>query len=121
MADYSTEREDAYNDIKEAGSAIQLKHFSPGTYNPVTDASTATWTTDSTYGLFTGYSQYFIDGTRIKVGDRKLLVSAHGLSFTLEVGDKVIADSETWEIKDPNAVAPDGDPILYKAQIRRAG
>jgi len=121
-ADYSSDSLGAYNSIKDAGVQITLKRFTPGTYTPASDSySQSSWTTDSTYGVLVQYSHRFVDGTRIKVGDQKVIFSSYGLSFTVQVGDKVVIDSEEWNVVNAGPIAPSNDPIIYKAQIRRAG
>jgi len=120
MADYSEDKKSAYDDIKENGTSIVIRQHTPGVYNPITEVATgATWASNPTYGLFTGYSDRFIDGERIKVGDMRLLISSYGLSITLDEGDEIVAGGVTWKVQNPNPIAPSNDPIIWKAQVRK--
>jgi len=122
MADYSQDKLDAYNSIKDAGVAITVRRLpSGGTYDPVTDSYTGTsaTVTTSTYAVFTLYNERYVDGAVIQLGDRKALIPAYGLTIELQPGDQVVHGSEVLNIIEPNPVAPSGDPILYKAQARK--
>ena len=122
MADYSADILGAYESIKDAGASIQVQRVTKGAFLPATDTyASSTTATDSTYGVFTNYKHSHIDGTRIKVGDMKLLIPAYGLAATIQPGNQIIHGSDTWEVKDPGMVAPNGVPIIYKAQVRNSG
>lgn len=120
MADYTDEIKSAYDSIKGAGVAVEVCQASLGTYSPSSDSfTTATWSCEETYAVIKQFSNRFIDGTRIKVGDQELLIPAYEVNAVLGVGDRVTIGDETWEVINPNPIKPGGETILYKAHVRR--
>ena len=119
MADFTSEKQDAYDMILENGTTVIIKKFTEGTYSPVSDSfSGATWTNYSHPGLLSRYKQADIDGDNIKKGDMKILIPAHGLSVEVEEGDKIYVLSKNWLVIDPGTIQPSADAIIYKAQVR---
>ena len=108
--------------IAASGATIQVvKPHTGGTYNPATDtygAGTATVTVD-TYGVMTQYSERFIDGTVIQQGDKRVLIPAKNMTFTLAQGHKIRISGSYWDVVNPNPVEPGGEVIIYKAQVRQ--
>ena len=119
MADFTSEKQTAYDAIVENGTTITLKKYTVGTYDPVTDSSTgATWTNYSHYGVLSRYKQIDIDGDMIRKGDMKVLIPALNLDIEVEEGDKIRVLSKDWIVIDPGTVQPSADPIIFKAQVR---
>ena len=119
MADFTSEKQTAYDLIVGNGTTIRLKKYTVGTYDPVTDSSTgATWTGYTHYGLLSKYKQTDIDGEAVRKGDMKVLIPALNLAVEVEEGDKITVLNKDWLVVDPNTLQPSADPIIYKAQVR---
>ena len=119
MADFTSEKQMAYDAIVENGTTIVIKKYTKGVYDPVADSSTgATWTNYSRPGLLSRYKQSDIDGSNVRKGDMKVLIPALNLDITLEEGDKITTLNKNWLVIDPGTIQPSTDPIIYKAQVR---
>lgn len=119
MADFTSEKQTAYDMIVENGTTVVIKKYTEGIYSPVSDSSSgATWTNYSHPGLLSRYKQGDIDGDNIRKGDMKVLIPALNLAITLEEGDKVTVLNKDWLVIDPGTIQPSADPIIYKAQLR---
>ena len=122
---YDSERLSAYSDIVAAGGAIQIiQSSSLGTFDPISEtyARGSSQATLNHVAVFIAYSEEFVDDALIKKGDRQFLIPAllNDLAsiLTLTQDDKIVFGSRVFKIINENAVAPDGIPIIYKAQAR---
>lgn len=134
MADYSAERADAYEDIKEAGGQFSIFHMSETTPDPDKPwrTQTAGVANVTVYGVLTlykktsesqGYTAGSEDAKAVLPGDMLLLVAAAdpALTFTPAPRDTVLntVDNQTYVIMSIESVAPDGIAILHKLQVRK--
>jgi len=72
------------------------------------------------YSIIGGYSDFFINGTSIKAGDKKFTVPASGLACIPNQSDKIVDPAGTaYTIINVEQVAPGGVTILYKVQGRK--
>ena len=59
------------------------------------------------------------DGTLVKREFQTCLVPAKGLTFTIELSDKVVDGSDEYEILDIHKVQPGDTLLMYKLRITR--
>lgn len=117
--DSTAEKNDAYADIKADGAAMTFSRNVQGTYNPATGVVTNTTLSYATYGLITEYTNFEIDGTLIKQGDKRIIIGIPaGMPEPLQ-DDNLILGGVTWAVKGVNAVMPSGTAIIYKLQVRK--
>lgn len=112
----------ANQQLKDKGLACTITKQTAGTYDPATGAATITTSTQSAYGALFDYENKNIDGTLVKKGDRRLLLSAlntAGAALTApSVNDTVTANSVTYTIIAIRPIAPSGVAVAYDCQIR---
>jgi len=111
--------------LKRRGQTITVSHTTDGTYDPTTgQISGAVTTTQTVAGIMIEWDARQIDGTLIKVGDRRLLLSplnTSGAALTAPVlGDTVTdAASVIYTLVAPlKTMAPAGTAILYDCNLR---
>lgn len=69
-------------------------------------------------GVALDYSQFDIDGTRIKAGDRRVYV-APNLGTVPVSGDRLaLADGKVLLVIESRPLAPDGTVVLHDVQCR---
>ena len=104
--------------ITKFGQKISVSRGS-GAYDPATGALTGNVTQSAIgVGVALDYKQFEIDGTLIKVGDRKILI-APNLSITPATGDIItFLGGEKLEVKASKPVAPSGIIVLHEVQAR---
>jgi hypothetical protein len=111
--------------IKDKGQTVTLTHVDPGTYDPTTGGySGGSTTTQYGYGAVIDWNANQIDGTLIKTGDRRLLLSplnTAGAALTSPVLNDKITDAAgvVYTFVAPlNIVSPAGTPVLYDCNLR---
>lgn len=67
-------------------------------------------------GVFRTYPANLIDGTRIKAGDREIILDD---TERPRMTDKIEVDDEHWPIVDIQTAEPAGIPLVYFVQVRR--
>ena len=65
------------------------------------------------------YENREIDGTRIQTGDKKVLVSAVGLSPEPTTVDRIAISGEEHSVMSVKPLSPAGTVVLYEVQARR--
>jgi hypothetical protein len=104
---------------------VLVNSGNPPVYNPATNEYEKQEERFDGYCVVAGYDDKLVDGTLIKVGDRKVMAVLLGepepsLS-SLEVYDKkgkILKD--TYQVINPTKVSPDATTvILYRLQCRR--
>ncbi len=111
--------------IKDKGQAITLSHSSAGTYNPSTGGITgSTTTTQAGWGAVIEWESKHIDGTLIKIGDRRLLLSPFntaGTALTAPVLGDTVTDAAgvVYTLVNPlKTTAPAGTTVLFDCNLR---
>lgn len=122
--DYASLRDaDVYDIVLEFGTSLLLIQETPGQgYNAAsgTFATLATTTTTAFKAVVTSYSEREVDGTRIRMSDRKVFAEAksfNNASVTPRPGDLVdglgnIADDGV------KPISPGGTTVAYELQVR---
>ena len=104
------------NLLQKFGSALTLTRTAGATYNPATGTMSAgTPTSFTVRGVFINYQDANVDGTVIRMGDRRLLVSPQGSTTVPAIGDTV----DGMQIIDVRTYAPNGVAIGYACQARK--
>jgi hypothetical protein len=108
--------EDVSQLMEDFGSTLTVTRSTPGTYAPSTGAMTgATISTFTVRGVFINYTDSNVDGTVVRMGDRRLLVAATGAGGTPAVGDRVSG----LQVIDVRTIAPNGVAIAWACQMRK--
>jgi hypothetical protein len=104
------------NLLQKYGSALTLTRTVGATYNPATGTMSAGTPTNFTVrGVFISYKDENVDGTVVRMGDRRLLVSPVGSTTAPAIGDVVGG----MKLVDVRTYAPNGTPIAYSCQTRK--
>ena len=122
--DYTETAVDAAEAIEEYGQAVTITHIVPGVYDPATGLVTNTTTTQAGTGAVIEWDARQVDGTLIKVGDRRLLLSplnTAGAALTAPVLGDTMTDAAgvIYTLVAPlKIVSPAGTPVLYDCNLR---
>jgi len=112
----------ANQQLKDKGLTCTITKQTAGTYSTSTGVASVSTSTQSAYGALFDYENKNIDGTLVKKGDRRLLLSAlntAGAALTApSVNDTVTANSVTYTIIAIRPIAPSGVAVAYDCQIR---
>ena len=124
--DYTRLRSMSNQQLKDKGLTCTITKQTAGTYSTSTGvASVSTSTQSAAYGALFDYENKNIDGTLVKKGDRKLLLSALNTAGAVltapSVNDTVTANSVTYTIVAIRPIAPSGVAVAYDCQIRGIG
>lgn len=106
--------------LSEFGQSCTLGSVTDGAYDPaIGEAGTTTTPHPVTAAIF-AYPQRYVDGTLIRTGDKRALVSAVSLTVTPKLGDKFTdAVSKQYEVIDAKEIAPAGSAVLWVLQVRK--
>lgn len=67
------------------------------------------------------YSSHDLDGTTVRVGDKRYLVAASDLTTAPTTAALLVDGSVAYEIVRVDAVQPGGTPVIYVLQCRASG
>lgn len=120
--DYSGLLSTATTQIADKGRSITLIHKNQGSYNSATDSiSGQSSSSETVSAVFTEYDQKDIDGTLIKAGDKRAMISASGIASAPDTADQVTDGSLKYSIISVSTIQPGGTPLIYYLQLRRGG
>ena len=125
MSFYTDLRSTADTLLRDKGQAMTLTQIAAGAYDPDTGTSTPTEAEHPVRGAVFDYSERTIagsataDGTLIQAGDRKVLLSAQGLTVVPAPGWKLTIGAVVWQIVNVKTSDPGGVAVLYTLQVRR--
>lgn len=104
--------------IQRFGASVGMSRTVPGAYNPANGAPAAGTTTAQTVqAVVLDYPQKYVDGTLIRAGDRRALVSAVGTTAPL-AGDTFTWKSQALVVVSVKELGPAGVAVLYTLQVR---
>ena len=119
MTFYSDMADTADELITEFGQSVTLKVSAGAAYDPETGSSVVTYTDQSGHGCVVDFDKKLIDGTKVRIGDKLVLLSPLGVSEPKD-GDQLVIGAETWQLVPPVTVtAPAGVAVLYEVQVRK--
>jgi len=105
--------------LEDFGSDLTLTRQAPGTYDPTTGEITPISPDEPTdytiRGVFINYLDANVDGTVVRMGDRRLLVRASDAETTPAINDRV----DGLQIIDVRSIAPNGTVIAWACQARK--
>jgi hypothetical protein len=109
--------------LTKYGMEVTLRRVTVGDYDPDTGSAPASPPVDYVcMGATFDYSQRDIDGSLIKTGDQKLLMSpfqTDGSAMPVPTtSDKILIGSTVYSIQPSKKVAPAGQNVLFELQIR---
>lgn len=112
---YTRSRATAENLIKKFGQpATLVRTVSGGTpYDPVTDMVDYPCTI-----VVQDYADALIDGTRIKRGDKKVMVSTKGLTVEPATSDALVIGTTSHEVVMVKPLSPGGTVVMWEIQAR---
>jgi hypothetical protein len=123
--DYSKTAATADRMLARFGQAVTLTHVVPGTYSPG-GTVTNTSSTQSGTAAIIDWAARHIDGSLIKIGDRRLLLSplnTAGAAMTPPVLGDTVTDAAgvVYTMVSPlKIMAPAGTVALYDCNLRGA-
>lgn len=119
MSFYDDMKVTANDLLAEFGQTIVITTQTAGTYSPTTGTSTVTTATQTGRGAIFEYTNGSrdIDGTLIQQGDKKLLLSAVGITAP-QMNDTLVANGKTWTIKGIKETNPAGSIVMYECNLR---
>jgi hypothetical protein len=116
--DYGASAATADRLIQKFGTSVSITRSVPGAYDPATGAPAApTVTSQTVRAVVLDFPQRYIDGTLIRVGDRRALVSAVGSTAPL-AGDVFTWKSQSLVVVTVKELGPAGLAVLYTLQVR---
>ena len=115
--DYSVPAATAIRLVKRFGQSATLRR---SVYASGFDPGAATVTDTPCRVAVTDYSTRERDGTKIRVGDKKVLMSTEGLgSIEPTTQDKLLIGGVVHVIVDVSTLSPAGTPVLHTLQVRK--
>lgn len=121
MSEYTRSIATALRLITKKGQAVTLTTKTPGSYSTSTSGISITETTQTAKGVVTNYSTKDIDNDLIKADDLLLILAASGVTNKPQP-DKTkvtLASGVVYTVKNVIDVAPSGESIVYKLQLRK--
>ena len=116
--DYSKSAATTDKMLTKFGQTVTITRRTAGTYNVSTGVATPTETTQTGTGAMLEWADNLINGTLIKSGDRRLLLSAVGITSPV-LGDTVTADGTVYTIVAPlKPFSPAGTVVMYEINLR---
>jgi len=105
--------------IVEFGQSVTHRVQSGTAYDPETGSSVVSYVDSIGHGCVVEFDKKLIDGTKITMGDKLLLLSPIGVTEPKD-GDLLVIAGETWNVVAPvSVVAPAGIACLYEVQLRK--
>ena len=125
--DYSKSAALASRLLERFGQQVTLSKSVPGAYDPVTGEHTGSEElTQTAWVAMLDYSgaeagAQFADGSQVRVGDKKALIEAQGLSWPPDEATRLTdVTGQAWSIEQLRELAPAGVPVvMYTANATR--
>lgn len=99
------------------GQAATLCRPVVGDYDPATGNAASGAVILYGHAFDYDYSQRDIDGTLIRQGDRRVLLSVE-VGMQPETGDKVVIREKCWDVVNVKTIGPEGNAVVYELQVR---
>lgn len=109
--------------LAEFGVACTVSYVTVGAYNPATGSASTSTSTKTAQGYVDDYADKDIDGTKIKVGDRRVYLSVldtAGVAIAKPgTTDKLTISQIDYSVVNAKAIPGAGTASLYDVQVRR--
>lgn len=115
--DYAKSKATATRLIAKFGQAGKISRTSGGTGDPWNPSTPTTTEYDATFAVLE-WDQKDIDGTLVKQGDRKIVLSATGLAIVPTTTDKIVIGGTPHVIGHVKPLAPGGTVVLFELSAR---
>lgn len=101
--------------LRKYGQAVTYRSFSQE-FDETTGENVRVATEISAYAVVGEYKLGAIDGTLVRVGDKRLLTAEIPEP---RLGDQVVLGSTTYTVVSPaRVISPAGEAVLYELQVR---
>ncbi len=106
--------------VGKYGMPMTMRVIVPGVYDPASGSKAAPGTPADypCFGMVGEYTLRDIDGTLIKTGDKKVILSASDSMPDPVKGNLLIMGGETWNVENSRPTAPAGISVVYDVQVR---
>lgn len=120
MSFYDDVAADASSLLVEFGATCSLGEPVESSYNTATGSKTYGYTDYDVTACVFDYPQKFIDGTLIRQGDKRALVSVSGLTVTPKAGQRFTDSNDVaYGVISAKSIAPAGSAVLWVLQVRK--
>lgn len=117
--DYGSSAATADKLIRRFGAAVAITRDVPGEYDPATgETSGDVQSIIYAQAVVFDYPQGNIEGSLIRSGDRKAIVSAVGISAP-QVGDVFPWQGDSLTVVSVKTLGPAGLAVIYTCQVRK--
>lgn len=103
--------------IDDIGKDVTLRRVTQGAFNTTTGALSSTTSDETVQALFLNFRNSQVDGSQIKMGDRKIVIAAQNVTKP-ETDDLVISNSKTFRIIQVIEVEENDKNLIYTCQAR---
>lgn len=103
--------------LAKFGQAAMLYRPVVGDYDPAMGKAASGAVILHGHAFDYDYSQRDIDGTLIRQGDRRVLLSVE-VGTQPETGDKVVIREKWWDVVGVKTIGPEGNAVVYELQVR---
>ena len=117
MTDYAAKAVSASKLIRAKGQAMRIEYGSISGYGGGTP-DIAGAADKSPWGVVTEYSLRDIDGTQIRVGDKRVILEALNGMPTPQTKDSLIIEGVSHSIVNVRPLSPAGVVVIYELQAR---
>lgn len=105
--------------IAEKGRTVSVIYKEPGTYDPANDSVVeANLKRTDVAALITNYKESNIDGTLIRLGDKKATIAAKNFDKP-RVGDLLVDNENEYTIKYVDEIGPGDTPLIFQLHLRK--
>lgn len=115
--DYSKSRATAKRLLQRFGQPVQIRRRGPAGGSP-TNPTPGTATLYPSVAVVEHYAQKHVDGTLIRLGDKRVIMAMEGLTIEPHVSDEIIIAGELHTIIRVEPFAPGGVPLYCEIQAR---
>jgi hypothetical protein len=119
MTFYAGLRSTASALLQDKGMAMTLHKRTPAAYDPATASTMVDEVDHACTGAQFDFPALLIDGTMIQRGDKKVVLSAQGLTVVPDVGDAMTAGTTRRNVISVKAIAPADIVVAYVLQVRK--
>jgi hypothetical protein len=116
--DYAASQSAADRLIRKFGQAATLTHNATVPASNPWESPTTTTTTHAVQIVVETYKDGLVNGTSILAGDRKILLSALGLTVAPTVKDTLTIGADVWSVVNVKPLSPGATVVLYEIQAR---
>lgn len=104
--------------LTDKGQQMTLNKRTSGAYDPGTGGSTVTSEAHTVTGAVFDFPAALIDGTLIQQGDKKVLMSALGLTVRPAITDSLTIGGVVHTVVNVKDTSPAGTTVLWTLQVR---